>query len=100
MSASARAIPPSHCDAQAVANILNGFARMDVWDAELFAHLTRATLATPTSAFSAQGIANTLNAHARMSNRNLELFEYISKVIQESCAMQVCHNGCENIDQI
>ena len=65
-------------DPQAVANIVNAFARLDIRDEELFALMEEVIYKIAPSRWDAQAVALVLNAYARLDLHPLRLFEYLA----------------------
>ena len=69
-------------DAQAVSNIVNAFAKANVRDDRLFAHLAHVTRSLPYNSFSGQHVATILNGYARAGVPSREVFEFMSTLLR------------------
>ena len=65
-------------DPQAVANIVNAFARLGIRDELLFDQMHVVVLAIPAARWDSQAVALVLNAYARMELYPQELFEFLA----------------------
>ena len=84
MSSACRLVPVEVLEPQAISNVLNAYARLEIEDMELVDHLCKATTRCRPEDLTAQGVANTVNALAKFGVRDDALLNHIAEVIVET----------------
>ena len=68
-------------DPQAVANIVNAFARLEIYDEALFATMEEVILGIASARWDAQAVALVLNAYAKLQMHPPRLFAFLSDLV-------------------